>query len=258
MKTFDEQTVANGRSQTINVSKEFLARRIYFRRAKQTEHSAPESLGRTLSRTIRIGVLRGSGDQVVADSADLIEAWQDEQHAIVREAAAALAAASGLVVEQAFKDASESALRRRVHIYGKRTLFFEDCEALVQAIWRYAEALTLPYQIRERARVAAAKLVELRADGVRKRDPRVARAQRAVLRGTLSSSKTARDAQARRVREAREAMIEARRHVERELYVASIGDAQTCPPHPYTAQDGQERSSDSNRVQLRPRSGFGH
>lgn len=252
----------------VSVSKALMPRRVYYRRAAQRNGtgasavppeptSRPESLGRTLSQKIRIGVLRQAGDQAVKDVHDLMEAWHEEQREIVIGAAARLDAISGLVIEPAFKEANESALRHRAHIYAKRTFFFEDCEALVDAIKRYAAALARPHDTRKRAQAATSKIVELLGEGVRNRDPRISRARRVLMRAKLARSNSALETQARRVRVAREAMIEARQHVEREFYVTSFGGVQTSPPHPYTAQGGQERQSDSNRVQLKPRSGLG-
>lgn len=253
---------------TVSVSSAHVPRRIFFRRAAkehavapataQPEKAGPSSLGRELSRKIRIGALRGQADLAVKDAHDLMEAWHEEQHALVRAAADRLNAVAGLLVEQAFRDAVESALRYRAGIYAKRAFFFEDCEALTSAITRYAAVLARPHDAQARAHRAAATLSVLRAARAGHRDPRVARARRGVVRGKLLCTGAAQAAQTRRAKEARDAMIEARDHVERAFYVTSFGSVQTCPPHPYTAQSGQERSSDSNRVQLRPRSGLGH
>lgn len=261
------ESPAEGESR-VSVSKALVPRRVYYRRAAQKNGtraaavppeptSKPESLGRTLSRQIRLGVLRQAGDQAVKDAHDLMEAWHEEQHEVVRDAAARLEALPGLVIESAFKQATESALRHRAHIYAKKTFFFEDCEALVHAIERYAATLARPHDMRRQALAAAAKMVELLGEGVRNRDPRIARARRVLMRAKLARSNSAMETQARRVRVAREAMIEARQHVECEFYVTSFGGVQTSPPHPYTAQGSQERQSDSNRVQLKPRSGLG-
>lgn len=267
-----EKTNSNGSRHygpPVSISKTLVPRRIYFRRAakenaaptpaaSQAEPSGPSSLGRELSRKVRIGLLRGEADQAVKDAHNLMEAWHEEQHASVRAAAARLDAVPGLSVEQVFKDAVESSLRYRANVYAKRAFFFEDSEALVAAITRYAAVLARPYDAHERARRAAANLSVLRTAGAGHKDPRVARARRAVTRGKLLHTKAAQKAQERRIKIARDAMIDAREQVEREFYVTSFGSVQTCPPHPYTAEGGQERSSDSNRVQLRPRSGPGH
>jgi hypothetical protein len=72
-------------------------------------------------------------------------------------------------------------------------------------------------------------------------------------------SKAAKFAQDKRIKDARTAMVEARDGIERDFYITPLDRTETSPPHPYTAGTvGTVRKSDSNRVQLRPRSGPMH
>ncbi len=225
-------------------------------RKRITKHGASR-LALDLSRHARLTRAEGKGAHILNTQAKLIEEWLENLQETARVALRSLEEIPGMHIEPCMREAMETALRPRVAIYAEKRFFFEDSEALVAAIVDYAGAMVVPHRARERLGRAQAAVVSFEIEGIGQRDPKMASAKRSLTKAKDGVSRPARIVQDRRIQEARREMEEARAGIERDFYITPLDRVQTCPPHPYAAEiAGKERKSDSNRVQLRPRSGM--
>lgn len=225
---------------------------------KRISKDRASPLALELSRYVRLARTEGKDAQVLNTQAKLIEEWLENLQQTARVALQSLEQVPGLRVEPCMRDAMDTALRSRVAVYGDRRFFFEDSEALVAAIADYVDAMLVPHQMRERLGRAQGRVISLDVDGVGNRDPRMASAKRALTAAKVGVSKAAKVAQDQRINGARRVMEDARAGIERDFYITPFDRVEICPPHPYSAElGGKERKSDSNQVQLRPRSGMG-
>lgn len=207
-----------------------------------------------LSRVSRLTRAQGNGAEVLNDQAKLIEEWLENMQETAREALRSLQALPGLQVEKAMKDAMDTALRPRTAVYRDKRFFYEDSEALVAAIVDYAAAIRDPHEKRERVGRAQSKIVSLGIEKVDNRDPRMASARRALASANHGVSKAARIAQDRRIKQARDAMTDARETIERDFYITPFHQVETNPPYrDAMGPSGGERKSDSNRQEHKPR-----
>lgn len=216
--------------------------------AAETAGDPMSPLGRKLARAIRRAMLRGEGDRLLSEYRVPLKRWHAEQSALAQSALGRVQA-TGLPIERALSDAVESAALRRTTLHAKKRDFFEDSEALVRSISAYSGAFRAQHDAREALRQARERLSLLEnpsSDVLREAEEAVRQAKWAV--GTQK-----RREQDAALVDARLAMVAARALMEQDYYVARFGPFETCPPAVYTAGAGQERASDSNRVQLRPR-----
>ena len=219
----------------------------------------PSPLALRLSRLARISRAEGTDAQVLNEQARLIEEWLAVQQEIAKSAFESLHSITGIQVESVVKRAMETAARRRDGVYSSKPFFFEDSEVLTSAISDYANAVLHPQSMRDEVRRAQAKLSQVEVDGSAKSYALLNSAQRGLAKARAGVSKSAQIASDRRISEARAVMVAATDAIERDYYITPLDRVETCPPHPYTAgPGGGERKSDSNRVQLKPRSGPAH
>ena len=219
----------------------------------------PSPLALRLSRLARITRAQGTDAEVLNEQARLIEEWLAVQQEIAKTAFESLHSIAGIQVESVVKRAMETAARRRDGIYSNKPFFFEDSEVLTGAISDYARAVVHPERMRDAVRRAQAQLSQVEVDGSSKSYALWNSAQRGLAKARAGVSKSAQIASDRRISEARAVMVAATEAIERDYYITPLDRVETSPPHPYTAgPGGGERKSDSNRVQLKPRSGPVH
>lgn len=211
-------------------------------------------LGSGLRRAIRRGVLRGEGDKAQAEAKAGIKRWQAAQDELGRGAVQSIEAVRGLPVERDLLDAVESVSRRRAAIHAKKPFFFDDAEALTRAIVAYVVALRAEHEAYERVWQARVKLSMFDTLGGMADADKRRLAEDELARALVGVSPTHQAQRRIDLAEAHLSMKEARMVMERDYYVAHFGPFETCPPAAYTAGGSQERNSDSNRVQLRPKS----
>lgn len=212
----------------------------------------PTPLAYFLSQQARLGRTKGPGADVLNSQAALIEAWIDNMNEAARDALASLTSIPGLRPEQEVMTAVESALRRRVGLHASKPFFFEDSEELVERIIFYAEAVRRPHIVRERIGRAQAKLSELITSGLRKRDPKLAAARRALDTAKSGASAPARKQQDREISAARTAMTDAKQRMEDLFHVPDPDHAAPTASPPPEAGGGGDQLPDSARWRLRP------
>jgi hypothetical protein len=213
----------------------------------------PSTTALQLGRWARISKAQGKDAEILNAEAKLIEEWLASQAEAAQAALESLKAIPGLQVETALKQAMETALRRRVGVYGGKPFFYEDSEVLTAAIIDYAAALRHPWEMRDRLRRAEAQLSEVECTGTALSFAQLASAKRALSKARSGVGKAARANAEQRIKQARAVMVAARDAIERDYYITPLDRVETSPPHPYTAGlGGGERNSDSNRRELKP------
>lgn len=212
----------------------------------------PSAKALQLSRLARISKSSGKDAELLNEQAQLVEEWLASQNELARSALESLESIPGLRVEQAMRDAMESALCRRVGVYASKPFFFEDTEVLTAAIMEYVAAMRHPHEMRQRVERARAKLSEREAENNGPTDPRLAGARRMLWKAKASVAMGARIESERRINEARAVMEAAREAMERGYYITPLHRVETSPPQPYTAGASGERQSGSNRRELKP------
>lgn len=143
---------------------------------------------------------------------------------------------------------------KRAGVYGRKRFFYEDCEILTAAMQDYARAIQQPMAHQDQLRRAQARVSEATSLSGAARLAELGNAKRMLEKAKAGVSKVARESMERRINQARAVMVAATEAIERDYYVTPLDRVETSPPHPYTAQMAGERNSDSNRVQLKPRS----
>jgi|APEBP8051072433_1049376.scaffolds.fasta_scaffold00198_29 MobA/MobL family. len=222
--------------------------------ARPAAHT-PSAKALQLSRLARISKSSGNDAELLNEQAHLVEEWLASQNELARSALESLEAIPGLQVEQAMRDAMETALTRRVGVYASKPFFFEGSEALTAAIVEYAAAIRHPHEMRERVERARAQLSERETERKGPTDPRLARAKQILWKAKAGVAMGARIQAERRINEARNAMTVARDAMERDYYITPLHRVETSPPLSYTAgAGGGERKSESNQRQLKPNS----
>lgn len=215
---------------------------------EQGRAATASPLALRLGRLARIARTQGKDAQVLNEQAQLIEEWLAAQQEVARSAWESLQSISGLHVEPEAKRALDTAMRKRVDVYGGKQFFYEDSEVLTGAITSYVEAILAPHRMRDQLRRAQAQASEIEFDGTTRSFAKVNSAKRALAKAKASVSASALEAGRKRVSRAREAMVAATEAMERDYYITPLDRVETSPPHVY----GGERQSDSNRVQLKP------
>lgn len=189
----------------------------------------PSALGLYLSRYARIARSRGHDAEVLNSQAELIEEWIDHMNAEANKALASLEGIPGLRVEPVMHEAVGEVRRRRAGVYSTKSFFFEDSEALVEAIVDYAEAIRHPHEVRARIGRARAKLSELENSDLRARDHRITSARRALAIASGGASKPAKVVQDRRIVDTRRVMTEARERLATEFWIKPQDEMELVP-----------------------------
>lgn len=182
----------------------------------------PSAKALQLSRLARISKSSGKDAELLNDQAQLVEEWLASQNELARSALESLESIPGLRVEQAMRDAMESALCRRVGVYASKPFFFEDTEVLTAAIVEYVAAMRHPHEMRERVKRARANLSEREAENNGPTDPRLAGARRMLWKAKASVAMGARIGAERRINEARAVMEAAKEAMERDYYITPL------------------------------------
>ena len=215
----------------------------------------PSAAARHLSQHFRLARLRGQGSEVLDAEAKLIEEWLESQVEAAKVALASLQTLPGVQVEKPIIDAVASYSRRRAGLYAQKDFFFEDTEELTFKIQEYAAAIREPHEMRERVRVAMAKLAETSAATTRAGGPSISSARRALSRAATGVSAKAKRANEVRVRQARQDMTDAVAEINRKFHISAY-DPLGLDKDPFQTEkekgSGGERKSDSNRQELRP------
>jgi len=160
----------------------------------------------------------------------------------------------GIRLEPAFVDALATLRTRRVGVYGSKPFFFEDTEAFAWAIQNYASELRRPHDNRQRLWKARVRLSEVEAEQGSATDRDLLRARRDLWKAKRGVSSAAMIESERRLSQARDLMVEARNDIERDFHItvcAPLGTKAFGPFPPIT--DEEERRSDSNQRELKPR-----
>lgn len=216
---------------------------------------SPSAAARHLSQHFRLARLRGQGSAVLDAEAKLIEEWLESQVEAAKTALASLQTLSGVQVEKPLLDAVASYSRRRMGLYAQKDFFFEDTEDLTFKIQEYAAAIREPHEMRERLRVAMAKLTEATSCKTADGASQISCARRSLSRAATGVSVKAKRANQLRVKQARHEMSEAVAEINRKFHISAY-DPLGLDKDPFQTEketgSGGERKSDSNRQELRP------
>ena len=214
----------------------------------------PSPLAIRLAKVTRLAASQGNDAAVLNEEAMLIEQWLEAQQEAARSALEVLESIPGIRIEAEFRRAMDTASRKRTGVYGRKRFLYEDSEILTTAMKGYAGAVHQPITNQDQLRRAQARVSEVKSLSGIERLQQMSGAQRALAKARRGVSKGAQIVLERRIDEARAVMVAATDAIERDYYVTPLDRVETSPPYPYMAAMGSERNSDSNRVQLKPRS----
>lgn len=214
----------------------------------------PSVVALRLGRILRLARAQGAGAEILNAQAELIEEWLESQRETAQMALDALLEMGRIQLETAFTDAIESLRRRRVDVYWRQDFLFEDTEFLGATIGDYVAAMRRQHDANERVRQSTVKLLLAQDEGAAKA---IAGAKRSLWAAKAAVSPSARTRDARRIVEARRAMVETRETIERKFYMTPLANLmEETPAHeafPEASKEGGERQSDSNQLQLKPK-----
>ena len=210
----------------------------------------PSPVAQRLMRVIRLARAQGKDADLLNSQAEVVEGWLETQREVARHALEALQVIPGVQVEPEFTAATEVLSVRRVDTHGRLGGLYEDTEALSRAIRDYAVAMREPHDARVALRRAIARLSEAEGASGRLRDAQVRSARRRLDRAKKAASPRVAASQAKKISEARAAMIGATQHLSDTYFILRAGDWTLAEVEP-CAKMGE----DATAMRLRPRMG---
>lgn len=227
---------------------------VWGRPVRPTKAGQPSYTALRLGRLGRIARAQGgNGADVLNSEAELIEQWLAAQTAAAEAALDSVQEIPGIRLEPEFVDALASLRTRRVSVHGTKSALFEDTEALSWSIQNYAMELRRPHDKRQRLATALARVSEAENPADPAPKDQVLRARRELFKAKGRVSRLALIECERRLNQARLAMMEARAGIERDFHITKVGPIEPDPFGPFPQEDDNQRKSDSNRRELKPR-----
>ena len=210
-----------------------------------------------LSRLGQIAKSSGKASEVLNSEARLIEDWLASQNEAAQAALDSIESIPSLRVAPELSDAIATLRTPRVEIYGTKLWLYHDTEVLRQSITDYAKAVCLPHEKQRALKQLRSQMSTLPADPQWERNARLASLRRQHYLAKKGVSQAAWKADNQRTIQCMTAMVEAAQKMR-----AAYPITHTVPvadPVSWSVQESVERSSDSNRQQLKfnPPGGLG-
>jgi hypothetical protein len=202
-----------------------------------------------LSRLGQIAKSSGKASEVLNSEAHLIEAWLASQHEAAQAALDSIESIPSFRIAPELIDAVAELRTPRVEIYGTKLWLYHDTEVLRHSITDYAKALCAPHEKERGLKQLRAQMSMLPADPQWERNARLASLRRQHYQAKKGVSKGALKADNQRTSECMTAMVEAAQKVRAEYPITHT--LPVADPSLWPVQESVERSSDSNRQQLK-------
>jgi hypothetical protein len=219
----------------------------------QSRH--PSDLARRLAKAYRsIKARKINHSEIDISVRKLVEQWLAAQATVAAAASKMVLEIPGVQLEPEFNDALVSLRTDRVAVYATKAMLFADTEVLAEAIKDYASALRKPYDNHCRLWTALARKSTAcnPAEPAARSEVLLARRELFLAKDEVSHSAMA--ACEQHIDRARAEMVAARVRLEDAYHITKASSIELSPLGPLAEEGGGERQSDSNRVQLRPRS----
>ncbi len=210
-----------------------------------------------LSRLGQIAKSSGKASEVLNSEARLIEDWLASQNEAARAALDSIESIPSLRVAPELSDAIATLRTPRVEIYGTKLWLYHDTEVLRQSITDYAKAVCLPHEKQRALKQLRSQMSTLPADPQWERNARLASLRRQHYLAKKGVSQAAWKADNQRTIQCMTAMVEAAQKMRAEYPITH--SLPVADPGSWSVQESVERSSDSNRQQLKfnPPGGLG-
>lgn len=210
-----------------------------------------------LSRLGQIAKSSGKASEVLNSQAQVIQDWLASQNEAAQAALDSIESIPSLRVAPELSDAVATLRTPRVEIYGTKLWLYHDTEVLRQTITDYAKAVCFPHEKQRTLKQLRSQMSTLPADPQWERNASLASLRRQHYLAKKGVSQAAWKADNQRTIQCMNDMVEAAKKMRAEYpitHTVPVGD-----PGSWSVQESVERSSDSNRQQLKfkPPGGLG-
>ncbi len=215
----------------------------------------PSDLARRLANAYRsTNAWKINHSEIDISVRKLVELWLAAQGTVAAAASKMVLEIPGVQLEPEFSDALASLRTDRVAVYTTKPMLFADTEVLAEAIKDYASALRKSYDNHCRLWTALARKSMACNPAEPAAKSEIQSARRALFLAKAGVSRSALEACEQRIDLTRADMVAARVRLEDAYHITKVSPMEPVPFGPLPAEGDGQRQSDSNRVQLRPRS----